>query len=124
LSGTSWQLPAGTTYASIPLVVTTSASTTAANHPPAGSSSGSGWSQLAWGVLLMPLAFRLRRVNGKLNAAGRWLVLFAAALAANALSGCGGGHGFFAQPPHTYTLTVTATAGTLTHSTNVTLTIE
>jgi len=124
LSSTSWQLPSGTTYASIPLLVTTSAVTTAANHPPAGLSSGPGWPQLAVGVLLLPLAFRLRRAKGKFHAAARWLVLFAAALAVNALSGCGGGHGFFAQPPQTYTLTVTATAGTLTHSTNVTLTIE
>jgi hypothetical protein len=119
-SSTSWQLPAGTTYASIPLVVTTSAVNAAANHRRAGS----GWPQLSWGLLLIPFALRLRRAKGLWSAACLWMILFVSALAVGAISSCGGGHGFFAQPPQSYSLTVTATAGTLTHSTNVTLTIE
>jgi trimeric autotransporter adhesin len=40
------------------------------------------------------------------------------------LSGCGTNNGFFGQPSQTYTITVTATSGTLSHATTVTLTIE
>ena len=54
------------------------------------------------------------------------LLLVIAAIAATAgLSGCGAtGSGFFVQPPQTYTLTVTGTAGTLARSASLTLTIE
>jgi hypothetical protein len=44
--------------------------------------------------------------------------------AAVALGGCGSSNGFFGQPQKTYTVTVTATSGTLSHSTNLTLTVE
>jgi hypothetical protein len=48
------------------------------------------------------------------------LRLFVSSLAL--LNGCGGG--FFNQPQETYTVTVTGTSGSLTHTTSVTLTIE
>jgi hypothetical protein len=118
-TSTSWQLPAGTPYVPIPLVITTSAATTAASHRPFADD----WPRLAWGLLL-PFALLQRRARGTLRAAGRWVGLFAVAFAVSALSGCGVGHGFFAQPPQTYTLTVTATVGTVIHSTSVTLTVK
>ena len=40
------------------------------------------------------------------------------------LTGCSATGGFFGQPEKTYTATVTATSGTLSHSTTVTLTVE
>jgi hypothetical protein len=40
------------------------------------------------------------------------------------LSGCGATSGFFGQPTQTYTMTVTATSGTLSHATTITLTLE
>jgi ABC-type glycerol-3-phosphate transport system substrate-binding protein len=45
---------------------------------------------------------------------------------ATLLSGCGGSSGAnqTGSTPQSYTITVTATAGSLQHSTNVTLTIE
>ena len=53
------------------------------------------------------------------------LLVVAAAIAALAtLSGCSSRNGFFGQPQQTYTLTVTATTGTLSHSTDVTLTVQ
>jgi len=53
------------------------------------------------------------------------LVLFGAGAAAMfSLSGCGGVNGFFAQAPQNYTITITATAGGLSHSGNVTLNVQ
>jgi hypothetical protein len=40
------------------------------------------------------------------------------------MTGCGASSGFFGQTPQNYTITVTATSGTLSHSTTVTLTVE
>jgi len=40
------------------------------------------------------------------------------------ISGCGSGSGFFNQSPQVYAITETVTAGALSHSTTVTLTIE
>jgi trimeric autotransporter adhesin len=51
--------------------------------------------------------------------------MLAAGLAAMAgLSGCGSSSGFFAQHQQTYTITITATSGTLSHSTTVELTVQ
>jgi len=40
------------------------------------------------------------------------------------LTGCGVGEGIFAQPQQSYTVTVTGTSGTLSHSATVTLTVQ
>jgi sugar lactone lactonase YvrE len=84
---------------------------------------------LVWGVLLLP--FLGSRGLGSRGASRRrrlGLVLLLAA-AAGGLSGCGALHGFFGQTfgqsgEQTYTITVTATSGTLSHTTTVTLTVE
>jgi hypothetical protein len=52
------------------------------------------------------------------------LLLVAGASAMAGLSGCGATSGFFGQPTQTYTMTVTATSGTLSHATTITLTLE
>jgi hypothetical protein len=53
------------------------------------------------------------------------LLVVAALTAVVGLSGCGSnGSGFFTQAPQTYSLTVTGTSGTLSHSTTITLTVE
>jgi len=51
-------------------------------------------------------------------------LLAAGATAIAGLSGCSASNGFFAQSEKTYTITVTATSGTLSHSTTVNLTVE
>jgi hypothetical protein len=79
---------------------------------------------LALAVLLLPFAGRMRRTGRKL---GRLLpLLLIAGLAATAgLSGCASlSAGYFGQAPTTYTISVTATSGTLTHSTSVTLIVQ
>jgi hypothetical protein len=45
-------------------------------------------------------------------------------LAIIGLSGCGVRNGFFGQQQQTYNVTVTISTGALSHSTNLTLTIE
>jgi hypothetical protein len=52
------------------------------------------------------------------------LLLLASGIGATVgLSGCAG-NGYFGQPPQNYTVTVTGTSGTLSHSATVTLTVE
>jgi hypothetical protein len=73
-------------------------------------------------LLLLPSAFLLRRRR----AIVRLLVLFVGFAAATGLSGCLSNQatGYYGQMPETYTLTVTGTSGTLTHTVQVTLTVE
>jgi hypothetical protein len=83
---------------------------------------GRGTWPLALGLLLLPFARRSRK------AGRRWLavvILAAAGLTTGlGLSACGGGSSKQTPPPQTYTLTVTATSGTLTQSTNLTLVVQ
>jgi ABC-type transporter Mla subunit MlaD len=67
----------------------------------------------------------LRRAGRRLKRAVSLLLLLGAGLVVAAgLSGCGSASGFFGQQQTTYTVTVTGTSGTLSHSTTVTLTVE
>ena len=72
----------------------------------------------------MPLA-------GRLGKASKWtrgiasLLMIAAGIAASAsLSGCSGGSTATTSQPQTHTITVSGTAGALSHSTFVTLTVN
>jgi hypothetical protein len=76
-------------------------------------------------LLLLPFAGKLRRAGKRLGRMMSLLLLLAAGVSALAgLTGCGAGIGFFGQAQKTYTVTVTGTSGTLSHSTSVTLTVE
>jgi hypothetical protein len=76
-------------------------------------------------LLLLPFAGRLRRTGKRLGRRMCALLLLAAGMAAVAgMSGCGSTSGFFAQQQQSYTVTLTATSGGLSHSTTVTLTVE
>lgn len=82
-------------------------------------------SQAPWlGLLLLPCAWRLRRARKHL---GRFLALvlvLGSALAASLpLTGCGS-TGYIAQNQKSYSVVVTVTAGTLSKSTNLSLTVE
>jgi hypothetical protein len=78
-----------------------------------------------WAVLLLPFALATRRRGKRLRQAVSLLLMLAAGIGATAgLSGCGTTSGLFSQQQESYTITVTATAGTLTHSTQLILTVE
>jgi hypothetical protein len=79
---------------------------------------------LALALFFLPLlgTKRMRRQGRKMS---RWiclLVLVSSMAATAALAGCGGS--YFSQAQKDYTVTVTATAGSLQHSFNVTLNVQ
>jgi sugar lactone lactonase YvrE len=98
--------------------------TTASLHP--GKPFGAHVPAVAWGVVLLPFLGRLRRAGKRMNRTISVLFLCAAAMAATAgLGGCGSSSsGFFAHPQQNYSIVVTATAGTLSRSTTVTLIVQ
>jgi trimeric autotransporter adhesin len=122
LTGTSWQLPANTTLADVSLTF----------HVPSETASvrdaGAPLRRLPlmlWGILLLPFAGKRRRAGKRMGRTISLLLLLATGAAAmTVLSGCGSTNGFFGQPQKVYIVTVTVTTGTLSHSTNVTLTVE
>lgn len=81
---------------------------------------------LALALLLLPLAGtrRMRRNGRKMRNMFYVLVLACSALSATVLSGCSSPNGFFAQAPKDYSLTITATAGSVQKSATVTLDVQ
>ena len=89
-------------------------------------STGSPLPAVLLGLLFIPLAGmrRMARVRGFFS---RFLsiALLATGLAAMAsFMGCGSTNGFFGQSVQGYTVTITATGGTVTHSTTVNLIVQ
>jgi sugar lactone lactonase YvrE len=122
VTANSWTFPANTSLPTMTLTI---------QLPPASASmtkegpASRALPPILWGVILLPFAFRLRSGGKRLRVFLFTLGLTAAALGAlSALSGCVGGNGFFGQKSSSYTVTVTATSGPLTRSTNVTLNVE
>jgi hypothetical protein len=85
---------------------------------------GDGLPLVAFGILLLPLAGRARR--SKLWRLALIAMLLAGAGSVATLIGCGGGgsSGGESSQPQTYSLSVIATSGTLSHSTAITLTVQ
>jgi hypothetical protein len=119
---TSWSLPAFAALSDVSLTIKAPSQTASVDQdkprlrtlPP-----------LLWGVLLLPFAGKVRRAGKRMGRTVSLLLLLAAGTAAiTALSGCGSGNGFFANQQKTYIVTVTVTAGTLSLSTNLSLTVQ
>jgi predicted outer membrane repeat protein len=88
------------------------------------SDAGRKWAPLALALLFLPLlgTKKIRRQGRRFS---RWLclLLLLGGMAASAtLIGCGGA--YFAQAPNDYTITVTATAGSVQHRFNVKLNVQ
>ena len=67
-----------------------------------------------WSLALLLPFLALRRSRRKL---GQTITMFVLLLAAiSAFSGCASNYGFFGQPPQTYSITVSATSGGITHT--------
>jgi MBG domain/Bacterial Ig-like domain (group 3)/Putative Ig domain len=115
---TSWSLPANASLKDVSLSFQVPGAS--ANLAPPERLGGSNrMPTLALCLLVLPFARRLRGVGKRLN---RMAILLM--LAIIGLSGCGVRNGFFGQQQQTYNVTVTISTGALSHSTNLTLTIE
>jgi hypothetical protein len=76
-------------------------------------------------LLILPFAGRMRRAGKRLGRAAFVLLLLVASMAAMAgLSGCGSPSVFFTQQLESYSVTVTVSAGALSHSMPITLVVE
>jgi hypothetical protein len=123
--------PSGSQASTATLTVTTNVATASAVKPLLFHSGGrTALACLGGGTLFAFALFRMRRTRAS------WLCLAVALLAgAAAINGCGGGGGSSSSgggtggssnktPTGTYTITVNATAGSLTHSATFTLTVQ
>jgi hypothetical protein len=79
---------------------------------------------MAFAVLLLPLARLRSRVARQPRLLMVWMLAALTALGAAGLSGCSSSVGLFGQKQQTDTAVVTGISGSLTHSTNVTLTVQ
>jgi hypothetical protein len=79
---------------------------------------------LALAMLLLFGAGGLRRSGRRLRQMFYVVLLLAGGAASALLSGCGSNSGFFAQPPQSYNITITATSGNLQHTATVALNLE
>lgn len=77
---------------------------------------------VALGLLLLPFTGRLRRISKRWSQLACLLLLIAAGAAiATGVTGCGGAT---SPPSTTYTMTLTATSGSLSHSATLNLTVQ
>jgi hypothetical protein len=123
VTSTSWSFPAQTPLGALSLTIQLPSSPVAHLEP--GSRPDREVPAMVLAILLLPFAGRLRSLRKRLWGTISLLLLLAAGMGAMAtLSGCGATSGLFADQQKTYTVTVTATSGTLSHSTALTLTVK
>jgi len=123
LTSTSWSVPAFAQLSDVSLTFQLPATTLAATggeHRPLPHKFPPALAVL----FLLPFARRLRREGKRLGAMVSIFILAMSAMALTGLSGCGSNNGFFAVKPTSYTITITVTTGTLSHSAQVTLESE
>jgi hypothetical protein len=123
LTSTSWSLPANTALSAISLTIKLPA--TAAIHDQ-GNATGRTLPPVLWGLLLLPFGWKLRRAGKRMGRMIALVLLLTASLAAvTAVGGCGGSSGGGGgSQSSSYTITATATAGTVSKSTTFTLVVN
>jgi hypothetical protein len=123
----TWTLPANTPPTSssqLTIQMSQSLAQTQQNGA-AGGNLASRLAPFSLALLILPFAGRVRRAAKRLRRAAFMLLLLVAGMTAMAgLSGCGSPSIFFTQQPQSYPVTVTVSAGTLSHSMPVTLVVE
>jgi sugar lactone lactonase YvrE len=122
LTSTTWSFPANIALPAATLAIQTP-SKVARLEP--GTELHHTLPPVALGLLLLPLAGIRRRLGKTLGRTIFTLLLLVAGASAMAgLSGCGATSGFFGQAETSYNVLITATSGSLSHSTSVTLTVQ
>ena len=122
-NGTSWILPTNTALSG-PTQIDITVPQTIANNKPVEHPWLAHAAPVAFALLLLPFAGRMRKSSKRFaRLLTVLLMLTAGAAVAAGFTGCGGA-GYFTQPTKTYTITVTTTAGNLTLPTNLNLTVE
>jgi hypothetical protein len=120
LTATSWQVPATTTLSNVSLTIHLPTQTVASAN-----SSSRYFPGVVWGVLLLPFIRKLRCAGKRIASVFAGLLVLACSLSIlTGLSGCGVHNGFYGQAPQSYTVTVALTAGTVSHSTDLTLNVH
>jgi hypothetical protein len=122
LTPTSWSFPPNTPLNQLSLTVQLPAALARLDRQDL---THRGLPPLIWGTLLLPFAGGLRRSGKRRGRTISLLLLLASMGAMVGLSSCATS-GFFAptSQQQTYIITVTATSGTLSHSTTLTLTVK
>ena len=84
---------------------------------------GRNLAPIALGLVLLPLAGarRMRRHGRRLSRVFVLILLLGGMAATVSLSGCSSRNGYFAQAQKSYDVTITASAGSLTHTATVTI---
>jgi hypothetical protein len=108
-----------------PVTMTIQAPKTSASTQPDGGSIVGKLAPFSLALLLLPFAGRLRKSGRRFGRMLTVLLLLAAGAAAMAgLSGCGSSNGIFGMMPKAYTVTVTGTMGSVSHSTTTILIVQ
>jgi hypothetical protein len=116
---------AGTT--TVTLTIQTLLGNTVVGKMNTGNTLASRLAPFSLALLLLPFVGRLRKAGrrfGRMLPILLLLLLIAGMAAMAGMSGCNSTIGFFGQAQQSYTVGVTGTSGTLSHTSNVTLTVE
>jgi hypothetical protein len=116
---------AGTT--TVTLTIQTLLGNTVVGKMNTGNTLASRLAPFSLALLLLPFVGRLRKAGrrfGRMLPILLLLLLIAGMAAVAGMSGCNSTIGFFGQAQQSYTVGVTGTSGTLSHTSNVTLTVE
>jgi Bacterial Ig-like domain (group 3) len=124
VTSTSWSLPARASLQDVSLSIHVPGASANLSLPkPPGNRNRIH--PLTIALFLLPFARRLRWARRQLNRVTALLIaLVCVGVSSIALSGCGALNGFLGQQQATYNVTVTITTGALSHSTQLTLTVE